>query len=62
MVQELEAESPNGKQEENDHDQSDRSQDRLRLQLQERRLPLQSLHLQELRLLNPEAAPATARP
>ena len=52
MVQELRAESPHGKQEENDHDRSDKSKARLRLQ--ERRLPLQSVHLQELRLLRPE--------
>jgi uncharacterized protein (DUF1810 family) len=49
MVQELRADSPQGKQKENDHDQDRNRQ--ARLHLPERRLPLQSLHLQELRLL-----------
>jgi hypothetical protein len=49
MVRRLETDSPQGKSKENDHDQDRKRQARPRLQ--HRRLPLQSLHLPELRLL-----------
>ena len=46
----------------NDHDQDPERQARLQLQPQDGRLPMQSLHLPQLRLLIERAAPATARP